>query len=260
MDRPRIGIIGGTGVYDLPNLRFEDDITENTAYGEVPLRRGTYEASTGDSVDVIFMARHGSDHSVPPHRVNYRANVTALRSAGVHRVVATAAVGSLRADLLPGTLVLLDQFLDFTRGRITTFFDEVGEVRHTDMTEPYHGETRRLLLRAAEKAGVRLEARGTYVCTEGPRFETAAEVRAYGSLGGDIVGMTNVPEVVLAREIGLAYAAVALVTNLGAGISANPLTHEEVLEAMEANRLQLAELLGAFLEEVSTGEFGEETP
>ncbi len=254
MDDVTVGIIGGTGVYDVPGLELEGQLPRSTEYGEVTFNKGTYEASNGASVDVLFLPRHGSDHSIPPHRINYRANIAALASAGAGPILATAAVGSLREDLPPGRLVLLDQFLDFTRSRPSTFFDGIGRVEHTDMTRPYDEGVRCLVTRAARRAGVDLVDRGTYVCTEGPRFETAAEVRMFADLGGDVVGMTNVPEVVLARELGLPYAALALVTNLGAGISDDPLTHEEVLEAMDANRRQLGALVGAFFEEVAAGD------
>ncbi|MFP4200478.1 MAG: S-methyl-5'-thioinosine phosphorylase, partial [Clostridia bacterium] len=228
-ERLSVGIIGGSGVYDMPALRLGQSFSHQTPYGEARLREGQFTSSASGRIGITFLARHGADHSVPPHRVNYRANIYALKDIGVEMVVATGAVGALHKDLPPGSLVLLDQFLDFTRSRASTFFDDAGEVRHTDMTRPYDEKVRMHLMRAAERAEVSLRARGTYVCTEGPRFETAAEVAMYAQLGGDVVGMTNVPEVVLAREVDLPYAAVALVTNLGAGISEAPLTHEEVL-------------------------------
>ena len=242
---PDVAIIGGTGVYDVPGLRLGDAHVHDTAYGQALLRFGRFADDSGSSAEVVFLARHGTEHTIPPHRVNYRANIAALQDLGVGAVVATAAVGSLRRDLPPGRLVLLDQFLDFTRCRPSTFFDGDGRVEHTDMTQPYDATVRKLLIQAAQRAGIELESRGTYVCTEGPRFETTAEVAMFAGLGGDVVGMTNVPEVVLAREAGLSYAAVALVTNLGAGLSPSPLTHEEVVEAMEENAKQLADLRAA---------------
>ena len=224
-------IIGGTGVYDprlLKDLRTEE---VRTPYGDVEVQVGTYEG-----VEVAFMPRHGRGHSIPPHRINYRANIWGLRHLGVRRVLATAAVGSLNPEMEPGHFVIVDQFLDFTKGREHTFFDggENGVV-HTDMTHPYCPELRASLIRQAERLGLRCHGAGVYVCTEGPRFETAAEIRAYRILGGDVVGMTNVPESTLAREAGLCYAAMAMVTNMAAGISKSPLTHEEVVEIMAAN-------------------------
>lgn len=242
----RLAIIGGTGVYDpriLENIR-EEVIT--TPYGQAKVRIGTYEGE-----EVAFMARHGVDHSVPPHLINYRANIYALKMLGVERVVATTAVGSCNRDMKPGDFVVVDQFLDFTKGRVSTFFEggEAGVV-HTDVTEPYCPELRKVLIAAAQEVGVTAHPTGTYVCTEGPRFETAAEIRMYGQLGGDVVGMTNVPESVLAREAGLCYATVSMVTNFGAGISPNPLTHEEVLEVMAANGENLKKLLFTTLKQI----------
>jgi 5'-methylthioadenosine phosphorylase len=223
-----LAIIGGTGLYDPGVLEGPRALVASTPYGTANLfvgRRGGRE--------VAYLALHGTDHGVPPHRVNYRANLWALRQMGVRRIVATAAVGSLRPGLPPGQVVLVDQFLDFTRGRPSTFFD--ATVRHTDMTEPYCPALRALLAEAAGRAGVPAKLGGTYVCTEGPRFETPAEIRMFAAMGGDVVGMTGVPEVVLAREAGLHYATVAIVTNFAAGISPNPLTHEEVVGVMAEN-------------------------
>ncbi len=227
----KYAIIGGTGVYDpqlLSDLREE---TVSTPYGEVTVEVGTYRG-----IEVGFMARHGKGHSVPPHKINYRANICGLKALGVERVLATAAVGSLNPDMTPGDLVVIDQFLDFTKGREQTFFDGgQSGVIHTDVTEPYCPELRAALIECGRRLGLSIHSQGVYVCTEGPRFETAAEIRAYRILGGDVVGMTNVPEAVLAREAGLCYAAMAMVTNMAAGISQSPLTHDEVVHVMAAN-------------------------
>ena len=224
-------IIGGTGVYDpqlLSDLREE---AVSTPYGDARVQVGTYEG-----IEIAFMPRHGAGHSIPPHRINYRANIWALRALGVQRILATAAVGSLNPEMKPGHFVIVDQFLDFTKGREHTFFDggESGVV-HTDMTNPYCPHLRAHLVRQAARLELTCHSSGVYVCTEGPRFETAAEIRAFRILGGDVVGMTNVPECTLAREAGLCYAAMAMVTNMAAGIASGPLTHEEVVEIMAAN-------------------------
>lgn len=238
-NKVRLAIIGGTGVYDpriLENLR-EESMT--TPYGDARVRIGTYQGE-----EVAFLARHGTSHSVPPHLINYRANIWALKKLGVERVIATTAVGSVNRNMKPGDFVLTDQFIDFTKGRTATFFDggEAGVV-HTDFTEPYCPECRAILAEAAADAGISAHNGGTYVCTEGPRFETPAEIRMFATLGGDLVGMTNVPEVVLAREAGICYATVSMVTNFAAGISPTNLTHEEVLEVMAANSENLKELV-----------------
>lgn len=239
----RLGIIGGTGVYDpriLTEIREEE---VQTPYGGVRLRVGI---SAGEAV--AFLPRHGAKHSTPPHLINYRANIWALALLGVERVLATTAVGSLNKAMAPGHFVIIDQFIDFTRGRPSTFFDggEQGVV-HTDFTEPYCPECRRVLLASAAELGITAHDGGCYVCTEGPRFETPAEIRMFKTLGGDLVGMTNVPEAVLAREAGLCYATVSMVTNYGAGISPTALTHEEVLEVMAENGENLKKLIMAAL-------------
>jgi len=239
----RLAIIGGTGVYDpriLSNIR-EEKVT--TPYGEIRVTIGTYEGE-----EVAFLPRHGKNHSVPPHLINYRANIAGLKKLGVERVIATTAVGSLNPNMKPGDFVLVDQFLDFTKGRPSTFFEGGSEgVVHTDFTEPYCPELRSILLKAAQGLNLTVHNGGCYVCTEGPRFETPAEIRMFAKLGGDLVGMTNVPEVVLAREAGLCYATVSMVTNFAAGISNTPLTHEEVLQMMAANAENLKRLVMATL-------------
>lgn len=235
----RIAIIGGTGVYDPAILTDVQEAELVTPYGTINYLQGRYEDK-----EVFFLARHGSGHSVPPHRINYRANIWGLKMLGVTEVIATAAVGSLNQEMPPGEMVLLDQFIDFTKDRVDTFYDGgPAGVVHVDYTEPYCPRVRAVLLATAKEAGITLIPRGTYVCTEGPRYETPAEIKAYAVLGGDLVGMTNVPEVVLAREAGLCYATVAMVTNWAAGISPHPLTHREVVEIMDRNTEKLRRLL-----------------
>lgn len=234
-----IAIIGGTGVYD-PNIinNIEEKQIE-TPYGEVKYIQGTYKDK-----DVIFMARHGAKHSIPPHLINYRANIWALKKLGVNGIISTTAVGSLQEDVAPGSFVLVDQFLDFTKQRITTFYDggERGVV-HVDVTEPYCPELRKHVYEIGKNMGLNIQNGGVYVCTEGPRFESKAEVKMFAQLGGDVAGMTNVPEVTLAAEAEICYITISLVSNYGTGISKNPLTHTEVLEAMQENSAKLKQLI-----------------
>jgi 5'-methylthioadenosine phosphorylase len=235
----RIAVIGGTGVYDpelLAEVREEEVVTP---YGTVILTAGRY-----GSKEVAFLPRHGAGHTVPPHLINYRANIWALKMLGVRFVIATSAVGSLNPELAPGELVALDQFLDFTKCRPQTYFEGgPAGVVHVDYTDPYCPNLRQTLLDAAEGEGLTLHPKACYVCSEGPRYETPAEIRAYKVLGGDLVGMTSVPEVVLAREAEMCYAGVALVTNWAAGLAGAPLTHHEVLELMDRNLARLRGLL-----------------
>lgn len=303
-----LALIGGTGVYD-PAL-WSSPRTESvqTPYGAVEVEIGLFQGR-----EIAFLARHGKGHSIPPHRINHRANIWALKALGVRRAVGTAAVGSLNPEMNPGDIVIVDQFLDFTKSHPTTFFDGddravrdwvergsteldltgrdvvgesepggngdsaeslgsggrerdggvgkdssgsdrkgavakdsserdrkggaviLGGVVHMDMTEPYCPELRAAAIAIGERIGVSLHRAGTYVCVEGPRYETAAEIKMYRILGADVVGMTNAPEAMLAREAGICYAALAAVTNLAAGISPTPLSHEEVSRVMESN-------------------------
>ena len=234
-----LAIIGGTGVYDPKMLEDLQTMEVATRYGTALLAKGVYQGR-----EVVFLARHGTKHGTPPHKVNYRANIAALVKLGITRVVATAAVGSLNETMPPGAMVLLNQFLDFTKVREATFFDggEAGVV-HTDFTEPYCRDLNGVLVAAAKKAELELIEGGTYVCAEGPRFETPAEIKMYKMMGGDLVGMTNVPEVVLAREAGLCYSTVALSTNFAAGMSPTVLTHQEVLDVMADNVDKVRRLL-----------------
>ncbi|MBM3472086.1 MAG: S-methyl-5'-thioinosine phosphorylase [Armatimonadetes bacterium] len=233
----RLAIIGGTGVYGLADARDADPKHIVTGYGEAQVRRAAIAGH-----EVVFLERHGAGHRIPPHRVNYRANIAALKALDCTAVIATNAVGSLRRDLLPGTLVAADQFLDFTKSRPLTFFDGDDEqgVKHADVTEPYCPSVRRWLIAGASEVGETCVDGGTYLCAEGPRFETAAEIRLFAQWGADMVGMTGVPEVVLAREVGLCYATLCLVTNLGAGLSDEHPSHREVTELMD-RRLQVVE-------------------
>ncbi len=209
----RTAIIGGTGFDRLTG--FELDLQDvATPYGSVPLYLGR-----GEAEGLVFLPRHGPEHTVPPHQINYRANLKALEILDVERVLATFAVGSLHLGIEPGALVVIDQFLDFTKGRVGTFFDggDSGLI-HSLMTSPYCPALRAQLLARAPAHQLALVPEGTYACTNGPRFETAAEVQMLAQLGGDVVGMTGVPEAPLARELGLHYAAVALSINWGAGL------------------------------------------
>ncbi|MCD6107642.1 MAG: S-methyl-5'-thioadenosine phosphorylase [Caldisericaceae bacterium] len=227
-----IGIIGGTGVYTPDFLQNAEPIAVKTEFGTVNLIQGELEGR-----NVFFETRHGTGHTVPPHKINYRANIFSLYKLGVERIIATAAVGSINREILPGTFVIVDQFLDFTKKREDTFFSQ-DKVVHTDCTDPYCPELAMAIQKAMEKFDYPYSKKGTYVSVEGPRFETRAEIQAYSILGGDVVGMTGVPEVVLARELGMCYATIAAVANYAAGISDHMISHKEVVEKMgEMNKM-----------------------
>lgn len=219
----KIGLITGTGLESFGAGQCQNQALE-TPYGRVAMEY----MQVGDR-EVYLLPRHGRDHDTPPHMINYRANIMALKMLGCEMVVATNAVGSLQQAMEPKQYVLPDQFLDFTRVRPLTFFDgEDGEVRHVDVTEPYCPAMRAMIAQVLEERGLPVHAVATYVCTEGPRFETPAEIRMFRSWGADVVGMTGLPEVVLAREVGLCYASLCIVTNYAAGMTGGPIEDDEV--------------------------------
>lgn len=209
-------IIGGSGLTQLPELTLSRREVVRTPYGDpsCPLSFGALGGH-----EVVFLARHGYGHTLAPHQINYRANLWALREVGVTEVVGVATVGGLHEDLAPGSLVLPDQLIDYTTGRASTFFEGPDQpVTHVDFTHPYDLELRQRLLMAGRLAHLALRSEGTYGCSQGPRLETAAEIRRMRKDGCDLVGMTGMPEAVLARELALRYASLALVVNAAAGI------------------------------------------
>ena len=230
-----IALIGGTGLCRLPGVELTSEEVV-TRWGSVEIRRGQWHGR-----EVLFLPRHGWDHAVPPHRINYRANIAALKAAGARAIIASSAVGTLSQAIEPGTMTLLSDFIDLTSGRAHTFFDDV--VGHLDSTVPYCPVLRAALSAAAADLGIKLGDEAVYACTNGPRFETPAEIRAYRQMGADVVGMTSVPEVTLAREAELCYASVAIATNWAAGIAGQPLTHGEVGEMMAQRLSELQRLL-----------------
>jgi 5'-methylthioadenosine phosphorylase len=245
----RIGIIGGTGVYELVGdvAGHTDRVT--TPYGPVELTAGKVAGR-----DLVFLTRHGQDHSIPPHKINYLANIDALRRRQCDCIIATNAVGSIRLSMQPGDFVLPDQFIDFTRCRPSSFYDGgAAGVRHVDVTEPYCPALCNCALHVLRESQLTIHPAATYVCTEGPRFETPAEIRMFEHLGGDLVGMTGLPEVVLAREAGICYMSLCVVTNFAAGVKGEPLTEGEVGDLMRSRLPQLRDLLLRLVAELPDG-------
>ncbi|HFQ13197.1 MAG TPA: S-methyl-5'-thioinosine phosphorylase [Gammaproteobacteria bacterium] len=219
-------IIGGTGLTAMPGLRIHERLRITTPWGET-----SAELIRGELNDrpVLFLPRHGSGHTVPPHRINYRANIHALKEAGARHIIAINAVGGIDPELAPGQLVIPDQIIDYTWGRESTFFDgDDAPVVHVDFTEPYCARLRERLLAAAARAGIDVVAQGVYGATQGPRLETAAEIRRMARDGCTLVGMTGMPEAVLARELDCCYASIAVVANLAAGLGEGEITMEEI--------------------------------
>jgi 5'-methylthioadenosine phosphorylase len=227
-----LAIIGGTGLTQLANLDVSRRQVVRTPYGE-PSGPLTFGAIRG--VAVIFLARHGDGHTIPPHQVNYRANLWALKEQGAREVVSIVSVGGIRHDLGPGRIVIPHQIIDYTWGRMHTFFEGEALVKHIDFTQPYAAGLRTRLLAAAGKCGEAAADGAVYAATQGPRLETAAEIDRLEREGADIVGMTGMPEAALAREIDLDYAAVALVVNhaAGRGASVRGVSLEQIEEVLK---------------------------
>ncbi len=248
-----LAVIGGTGLYKLAALEDVQALEGDTAYGAPsgPVRVGRIAGRS-----VAFIARHGEGHSLPPHKVNYRANLRRLADLGAKRVLALNAVGGITENFGPRVMALPDQLIDYTWGRISTLSEEPGtEVLHVDFGEPYTPALRAELLRAAAKAGIALHDGGCHGITQGPRLETFAEITRMRRDGCDLVGMTGMPEAALARELGLQYACIAMVANwaagCGGGDSGQPaaeITMAEVLANVEAASAPLPSLLQALLE------------
>lgn len=214
-----LAIIGGSSLYALAAMQVTRRVDVDTPYGAPS---GALVHGLLGQREVVFLARHGEGHRLPPHQVNYRANVWALREQGATAVIAIATVGGIGAAFAPGTLVLPDQIIDYTWGRPSTYFDGAdGAVRHIDFTQPYDARLRARLLRAAHALREPVHDGGTYATTQGPRLETAAEIRRLARDGADMVGMTGMPEAALARELALPYAALALIVNAAAGTGAS---------------------------------------
>ncbi|BAO29407.1 S-methyl-5'-thioinosine phosphorylase [Sulfuritalea hydrogenivorans] len=210
-----LGIIGGSGLTQLANLDVSHREVVRTPYGE-PSGPLTFGRINGH--DVVFIARHGYGHTIPPHLVNYRANIHALETSGVTQIVSVASVGGIRGDLGPGALVVPHQIIDYTWGREMTFQSGGdGPVIHVDFTDPYDAEVRQLLLDVSRRIGEPVIDGAVYATTQGPRLETAAEINRMEDDGADIVGMTGMPEAGLARELELPYAALCVVANWAAG-------------------------------------------
>ncbi len=242
----RLAVIGGTGVDEMAGLTGGERITVATRFGSV-----TVIAAELGGRSLVFVPRHGIGHSLAPSSINYRGQIAALHKIGVTRVIGVCAVGSLTRSLPAGSFAVLNDFIDLTRHRPVTFYDDAtGPVVHTDFTRPYCPQVRESLVSACSDAGVSCEPGAVYVGVDGPRYETPAEIRLYASWGGHVIGMTNVPEVILAREAGLCYGALAIVSNLAAGLSPGPLSHDEVRSAVKSAGESLSSILGRAIESI----------
>ncbi|WP_438971039.1 S-methyl-5'-thioinosine phosphorylase [Methylophaga sp.] len=225
-----LGIIGGSGLCDYPGLEITEKLTMDTPFGQpsAPISLGKL-----DGRQVAFLPRHGNNHSIAPHKINYRANVYALSQVGVTEILAVAAVGGITAAFGPGVLAVPDQLIDYTHGREQSFYsDDFRAEHHIDFTWPYAESIRQKILQVADNQRLSVVAAATYGAVQGPRLETAAEIRRMAQDGCDLVGMTGMPEAYLAREIGIDYATLAVVANWAAGIADGELSMEQISDTL----------------------------
>lgn len=242
-----IGIFGGTGIYDSGLLKNAQETRQETAYGDPSdvITVGTFRGRR-----IAFLPRHGRRHTIPPHRINFRANIEAFRQMGVTRIIAPSAVGSLREELKPGIFALPSQYIDYTKSRDYSLFD-VGRVVHISMADPFCPELQDAISEAARRCSIALQEGKTYVCIEGPRFSTKAESRMYRQLGADIIGMTLVPECQLAREAQICYASLSTITDYDAWAE-KPVTAKDVMETLSKNVEKTKALLTEVIDSIPT--------
>jgi 5'-methylthioinosine phosphorylase len=241
-NRP-VGIIGGTGLTTLDGLTITGERSVETPWGQPSST--LVEGRLGDQ-PVIFLARHGNPHCIPPHRVNYRANIQALYDAGVRTLVGVNAVGGIHGEMGPARIVIPDQLIDYTWGRASSFFeDDLDHTTHIDFTFPYSADARRVLMDAAGGASLSVSGFGVYAATQGPRLETAAEVRRLERDGCDLVGMTGMPEAGLAAELAMNYVCLALVVNWAAGKTEQVITMADIEAAIDEGMSGVRQILEA---------------
>jgi len=242
-----IGLIGGSGLYDIDGLDIREEISLSTPYGQPS---SIYRRLVLNGTELIFLARHGIPHSIPPHKINYRANIWGFKSLGVDEIISIGAVGGISGEMRPGSIVIPDQIIDMTMGaRPSTFYD--GEkVVHVDFTAPYCTRLRDILLHAAGSAGLSVKKNGTYICSNGPRLETAKEIQFFSLIGADVVGMTAMPEAALARELEMCCAGISVVTNYAAGLAGARLTATEVVDTMKNSLDAIKSLLRAAVAQI----------
>jgi len=241
----KVAIIGGTGLTSLEGLEIAGREIIQTPFGEPsgPLVKGNLAGH-----QVYFLPRHGAAHTIPPHRINYRANIWAIKETGVEHVIAVNAVGGIREDMQAGKLIVPDQVIDYTTSRTNTFFEDgLKQVVHIDFTEPFCEELRQDIISAADKISIEVVKSGTYAATQGPRLETAAEINRLDNDGCHIVGMTCMPEAALAREQELCYASIAVVANLAAGRGTEELTMKMIKKNLNDGMDKVRQLLEAVI-------------
>ena len=236
-----LGVIGGSGLYELEGMTDLERIDATTPFGDPS---DEIVAGTLGDTRLLFLPRHGQGHRIPPHRINYRANLLALKMAGAEQVLSISAVGSMKEEIHPGDMVVVDQFIDRTRHRVDTFFDDDGVVAHVGFADPVDAQLAEAVAAAARAVGTNVHEGGTYLAVEGPQFSTLAESRLYRSWGVAVVGMTNMPEARLAREAELPYATLAMATDYDCWHDAHDaVTVEAIIEVMHRNVAKAKEII-----------------
>jgi len=236
-----LGVIGGSGLYELEQLTDVEELAMTTPFGAPS---DAIVAGTIGSTRLLFLPRHGRGHRIAPHRINYRANVLALKMAGAEQILSLSAVGSMKEDIHPGDMIVVDQFIDRTRHRVDTFFDDDGVVAHVAFADPVDAQLAGSLTSAAQRAGATVHEGGVYLCMEGPQFSTRAESQLYRSWGVSVIGMTNLPEARLAREAELPYATLAMATDYDCWHDGHDaVTVNAVIAVMQGNVAKAKEII-----------------
>jgi 5'-methylthioadenosine phosphorylase len=241
---PKIAIIGGSGVYDPKIFKKEKEVKIETPFGypSAPIEVGDFLGKK-----VAFLARHGKKHQFPPHKVPQKANIFALQRLGIERIVGICAVGSLKKNFKPGDIVICDQFIDFTKRREYSFYDR--EAVHVSLADPFCPELRELFFKEAKKLKIPVHSRGTYLCIEGPRFSTRAESKFFRNFA-DIIGMTLIPEVILAREMEICYLSLATITDWDVWRMGREVSADEVIKTMKLNLIKIKRILAASIPKI----------
>ncbi len=244
-EQAEIGIFGGTGIYDSGLLNESKEINVDTPYGKTSdsITVGSFKGR-----QIAFMPRHGKKHTIPPHMINFRANIWAFKELGIKRIIAPSAVGSLKEEFMPGHFALPSQFLDFTKSRIGSFSED-GKVIHISVADPFCPQLQKTVLNVAQNQNITIHKDCTYVCIEGPRFSTKAESKFFKTTGADIIGMTLVPECQLAREAQICYVSISTVTDYDVWAE-KPVTAKEVIETLSKNVESTKKLLSVLIDDI----------
>jgi 5'-methylthioinosine phosphorylase len=241
-------LIGGSGLYQLEGIENARVLSVETPYGQTS---ADLVSANWLGQPIIFLPRHGGKHEIPPHKINYRANIWALKQQAVSHIIGVNAVGGIGSEMAPGKLVIPDQIIDYSSGREHTFFDGGSGVEHIDFTNPYDAEFRQQLIAVSVKLEQTVIDGGTYGCTNGPRFESAGEICRLGQDGCDIVGMTGMPEAALARELGISYVSVSVVVNWAAGVTSEAISMDHIMKTLNSGIVDVRRLLAGFFEHES---------